>query len=118
MRHGDRGLGVTRQTAAEIGITADLRRNSLDRNRTTQPGIAGAIHLADPVGADMLEELVLTECFEHRPATASILPSRFARAPWRRSAVRAPSRYPSSACRETVRYGSRCRADRRGRANR
>ena len=50
-------------------IAGDRGRQHLDRDGAAQPGIARAIHLAHPAGADAVEDLVVPEGLEHGTAT-------------------------------------------------
>jgi hypothetical protein len=102
MGQGRRGTRVMEKPLAAIRIVGDAGREHFDRHGTTDAGVASAVHLAQAADADLVEDPVVPERFEHRSNVGSaphrgtpahttpgrsrvwVLSARFARAEVRR----------------------------------
>jgi hypothetical protein len=75
MTEGGERLGFAFEPRDALGIQAERHRQPFDRDVAVEPGIARAIHLAQPAFAEFPEDLVRADLWAHhevlvRSATA------------------------------------------------
>ena len=74
------GLGLAIEPLADLGADVSAPGDNLDRDRSIQPHIAGAIHLAHAALAQRLDDFVRTETRarrkDHRPRATRAAASR------------------------------------------
>ena len=73
MRERGARARVGEEPLAPLAVGRDIVRQYFDRDGTSQPRIARAVHLAHAAGADPVEDFVLAQRLEHRSATIIIV---------------------------------------------